>query len=44
MNKSTTIDEPYFDGPGGMLIGSTDILPTELRESSCLLQRLLRLS
>lgn len=34
MNKSTTIDEPYFDGPGGMLIGSTDILPTELRKLS----------
>ncbi|KAL1408626.1 hypothetical protein Q8F55_005439 [Vanrija albida] len=30
MTKSTTIDEPSFEGPGGILIGSTDILPTEL--------------
>ncbi|WVF71526.1 hypothetical protein IAT40_006334 [Kwoniella sp. CBS 6097] len=30
VNKFTTIDEPYFEGPGGMLISSIDILPTEL--------------
>ncbi|TXT10844.1 hypothetical protein VHUM_02349 [Vanrija humicola] len=30
MTHSTTIDEPSFEGPGGILIGSTDILPTEL--------------
>lgn len=32
MNHYTTIDEPVFEGPGGILIGSTDVLPTELRE------------
>jgi alpha-aminoadipic semialdehyde synthase len=32
MNKATSIDEPCFTGPGGILVGSTDILPTELRE------------
>ncbi|WWD17363.1 hypothetical protein CI109_101804 [Kwoniella shandongensis] len=30
VNKYTTIDEPYFEGPNGMLISSIDILPTEL--------------
>jgi alpha-aminoadipic semialdehyde synthase len=34
MNHYTTIDEPVFEGPGGILIGSTDVLPTELREYS----------
>ncbi|WVQ67733.1 uncharacterized protein L199_005937 [Kwoniella botswanensis] len=30
VNQFTTIDEPYFEGPGGILISSIDILPTEL--------------
>nr|XP_018263129.1 alpha-aminoadipic semialdehyde synthase [Kwoniella dejecticola CBS 10117]OBR85287.1 alpha-aminoadipic semialdehyde synthase [Kwoniella dejecticola CBS 10117] len=30
VNQFTTIDEPYFQGPGGMLISSIDILPSEL--------------
>ncbi|OCF43182.1 alpha-aminoadipic semialdehyde synthase [Kwoniella heveanensis CBS 569] len=30
VNKFTTIDEPYCEGPGGILISSIDILPTEL--------------
>jgi len=32
VDRHTTIDQPYFEGPGGMLISTTDILPTELRE------------
>jgi hypothetical protein len=32
MDRATSIDSPCFTGPGRMLIGSTDILPTELRE------------
>ena len=32
LDRHTTIDEPYWEGPGGLLISSTDILPTELRE------------
>ncbi|BEI93733.1 uncharacterized protein CcaverHIS019_0601920 [Cutaneotrichosporon cavernicola] len=34
MNHYTTIDEPVFEGPGGILIGSTDVLPTELPADS----------
>ncbi|WWC89390.1 uncharacterized protein L201_004313 [Kwoniella dendrophila CBS 6074] len=30
VNQFTTIDQPYYEGPGGMLISSIDILPTEL--------------
>jgi len=32
VDRHTTIDQPYFEGPGGMLISTTDILPTELRK------------
>lgn len=32
MDQFTTIDNPYFEGPGGILISSIDILPTELGE------------
>lgn len=32
MDKTTSIDSPSFTGPGGILVGATDILPTELRE------------
>ena len=31
IDRHTTIGSPYFEGPGGMLISTTDILPTELR-------------
>ena len=31
MDRHTTIDSPYFEGPGGILVSSIDILPTELR-------------
>ncbi|KAI9639515.1 Saccharopine dehydrogenase-domain-containing protein [Dioszegia hungarica] len=30
MDRITTIDDPFCVGPGGILISSTDILPTEL--------------
>nr|XP_019010907.1 alpha-aminoadipic semialdehyde synthase [Kwoniella pini CBS 10737]OCF49688.1 alpha-aminoadipic semialdehyde synthase [Kwoniella pini CBS 10737] len=30
VDQFTTIDNPYFEGPGGMLISSIDILPSEL--------------
>lgn len=30
MDRHTTIDQPSFEGPGGILISTTDILPTEL--------------
>ncbi|WRT66305.1 uncharacterized protein IL334_003260 [Kwoniella shivajii] len=30
VNQFTTIDQPCFKGPGGILISSIDILPTEL--------------
>lgn len=32
MDRITTIDDPFYVGPGGILISSTDILPTELRQ------------
>lgn len=32
MNQHTSIDTPSFEGPGDILVGATDILPTELRE------------
>lgn len=32
VDRHTTIDDPFFVGPGGVLISSTDILPTELRQ------------
>lgn len=32
-DRHTSIDAPYFDGPGGILVSTTDILPTELRKS-----------
>ena len=32
VDRHTTIDKPYFEGPGGMLISTVDILPTELGE------------
>jgi hypothetical protein len=31
LHRTTTIDEPHWEGAGGILISSTDILPTELR-------------
>jgi alpha-aminoadipic semialdehyde synthase len=34
VDAHTTIDQPYFEGPGGILVSSVDILPTELREST----------
>lgn len=30
MDQFTTIDHPYFEGPGDILISAIDILPTEL--------------
>jgi len=30
VDRHTTIDQPYFDGPGELLISAVDILPTEL--------------
>jgi alpha-aminoadipic semialdehyde synthase len=30
VDRHTTIDQPSFEGPGGVLISTTDILPTEL--------------
>lgn len=35
MDRHTTIDDPFFVVPGGILISSTDILPTELCELKC---------
>lgn len=32
VDRHTTIDQPYFEGPGGILISTVDILPTELGE------------
>lgn len=32
VDKHTKIDAPFFEAPGGVLISSIDILPTELRE------------
>jgi hypothetical protein len=32
VDRHTTIDAPYFVGQGGVLISTTDILPTELRK------------
>ena len=43
MDRHTTIDTPYFEGPGGILLSAIDILPTELRlsfhfsESECII-------
>ncbi|ORX36707.1 Saccharopine dehydrogenase-domain-containing protein [Kockovaella imperatae] len=34
MDRSTTIDQPYYDGPGGVMISSIDILPSELPKDS----------
>lgn len=36
LTKHTTIDDPHWKGPGEILVSSTDILPTELRELSLL--------
>ena len=36
MDRHTTIDQPYYEGPGGIVISSIDILPTELRASELL--------
>lgn len=30
VDRHTTIDRPYYEGPGGMLVSVVDILPTEL--------------
>lgn len=32
VDRATTIDTPYFEGPAGILINTIDILPTELGE------------
>ncbi|KAK4684901.1 alpha-aminoadipic semialdehyde synthase, partial [Tremellales sp. Uapishka_1] len=35
VNQHTTIDKPYYEGSGGLLVSTIDILPTELpREAS----------
>ena len=34
VDRATTIDTPYFEGPAGILISTVDILPTELGESA----------
>lgn len=39
VDRHTTIDAPYFEGLGGVLISTTDILPTELREFLCFIGR-----
>jgi hypothetical protein len=31
VDRHTTIDSPYAEGPGGILISTIDILPSELR-------------
>jgi hypothetical protein len=43
VNQHTTIDKPYFEGTGGILMSSIDILPTELRESASVIERKLTL-
>lgn len=32
VDQFTTVDNPYFEGPGDILISAIDILPTELGE------------